>query len=229
MSDPITPLGPRQHAALFAWMAREVLARASDEGEALVRAGVRRYGQERGRRMALRATAAGHPLDMTHYLAYGEWRAAPGESARRLLQEAPDAHMEIVRCPWHASWQALGLMALGRLYCEEIDLALVRGFNPALMLEVERLLTAGAPCCEFIFHGVDLTQPVRLPAGILTVMPWDYHLGHLYWTLRRVLVAALGAVGEQAAQAALDTFAAHYGASAAAQVEAHQETDFSHI
>lgn len=227
MSDAAMSLGPSHHAALFAWIAREVLQRGGEAGEALVRAGVRRYGQERGRRMALRAMAAGHPLDMTHYLAYGEWRAAPGESVRRLLQEAPHAHMEIVRCPWHACWQALGLAALGRLYCQEIDLALVRGFNPALVLEVKRLLTEGAPCCEFIFRGADLTRPVTLP--VVTVMPWDYHLGHLYWTLYRVVAAALGDTGEQAMQAALAAFAAHYGASAADQVEAHQATDFALI
>lgn len=229
MSDPITSLGPRQHAALFAWIAREVMQRAGEEGEALIRAGIRRYGEERGRRMALRAWVARRPLDMTHYLAYGEWRATPGESVRRLLQEAPDAHMEIVRCPWHACWQALGLTTLGRLYCEEIDLALVRGFNPTLVLEVKRLLTAGAPCCEFVFRGADLTQPVSLPVGVPTVMLWDYHLGHLYWTLHRVLVEALGAMGEQAMRTALDTFAVHYGASAAAQVEAYRDTDFTDI
>ncbi len=69
------------HAPLFAWAARELCRAAGDRGEGIVRRAVRRYGEQRGRRMALRAQADGHPLDMVHYMAYGEWRAEQGEMA----------------------------------------------------------------------------------------------------------------------------------------------------
>jgi hypothetical protein len=74
MTGPIrSAFSPTHHALLFAWMSLEIIRRAgADEGECIVRSAVQRYGEQRGRRMALRAQANGHPLTMTHYLAYGE-------------------------------------------------------------------------------------------------------------------------------------------------------------
>ena len=65
------------HAMLFGWMARAVIQRVGEEkGEVVVRQAVRRYGEQRGRRMALRAEANGHPRSMTNYIVYGEWAAS---------------------------------------------------------------------------------------------------------------------------------------------------------
>ncbi len=216
-------LGPEQHALLFAGLAGVLLA--FPDGEAVVRAGVRQYGLERGGRMAQRARAARHPLDMTHYLAYSEWRAEPGASERHILQAAPDAHMQITRCPWQGAWAAEGLESVGRLYCEEVDPALVRGFNPALALEVRSLLTAGAACCDFLFCGADMAQPVDLPPG--TVQPWEYHLAHLYATLRRVAVERLGLPAQRALRLALEGWGARWGVEVAEAILAGQRADYS--
>jgi len=212
-----------------------------------MRIAVKKYGQERGRRMALRARANGHALSLAAYFNYGEWKASPpdvlpeGCSAwtqqAQWVEKAPRAHERITRCPWHEAWKANGLLAVGQLYCQEIDGALVSGFNPALAVDVLATLSSGAAACEFIFHDAKPIQPDSLTAGqkpVLqpgqpTQMPWEYHAGHLFATLEKVIAAELGEAGRAAVQAGLDEFARHFGEQAAGRVLAYRSVDFDRL
>ena len=192
-----------------------------------MRRGVRSYGEQRGHRMALRAEADGWPLDMNAYRAYGEWRAPEGSTAAELVREAPDPVQHVLECPWHRAWVDEGLMPYGRLYCLEVDHALARGFGPDTRLGVNSIKSSGDDCCEFVYHGADLESRVQ-PKG-QTVMPWEYHLGHLYKTMTEVLVEEMGEAGEEASREALDGFAARYGRDAARMVEVSAEADFDRL
>jgi len=215
------------HAMLFAYLAREAVARAGKaEGERIVRLAVRRYGEERGRRMALRAVADGLPLTMTTYLAYGEWRASADSMSREVLSTAPDAHTLVYLCPWHEAWIGADLVTYGRLYCLEIDEALVRGFNPSLVIDVKGSRPNGADCCDFVYHDGDLDDLPPSP-GACAVMPWSYHCGHLLSTVSRVLLAELGAPGQDALDAAMDAFRARYGDELAGIIEHESERNFT--
>ncbi|RIE05846.1 hypothetical protein SMC7_05445 [Candidatus Cryosericum terrychapinii] len=67
-------------AVLFAWVAREAIARMGEEvAVPVIRASVRPYGEQRGHRMALRAQQDGQPLSMASYLSYREWEVPAGE------------------------------------------------------------------------------------------------------------------------------------------------------
>jgi hypothetical protein len=219
---------PSHHALLFAWIAQEAIRRVgAGRGQAAVRAAVRQYGEQRGRRMAQRAQSDGRPPDMTSYLAYGEWRAASEafETARDATGEAP--RTLVLRCPWHQAWVEEGINQAGRLYCLEIDVALARGFSPALRLEVNGTRSNGAEACQFIYHGADLEALNEIQVDpSQTVKPWAYHLGHLFKTMRLALSAELGAEGEAAAEAGLEAFARRFGRAAADQVRSYLETDF---
>jgi hypothetical protein len=221
---------PTHHALLFAWIAQETLQRAGAEpGQAVLRRAVRQYGEQRGRRMAQRAQSAGRPLDMTSYLAYGEWQAAAEMFDTRLESAPQGARSLVFRCPWHQAWFENGLNDSGRLYCLEIDEALGRGFNPELRLEVQATRSNMAEACRFIYHGANLEalQEIQVDRS-RTVMPWDYHLGHLYQTMFAVLQADLGPAGEQAAQAGLAAFARRFGEQAAERIRAFQDANFDH-
>jgi hypothetical protein len=230
--------GPEHQALLFAWIAREVLTRPkgagpSIDGEAVIRRGVWRYGVQRGARMAQRAQAAGHPLDYLHYLAYSEWRARPGAFDLAVLESAPDLHQQVYRCPWHEAWAANGLMAYGRLYCLDIDRAVVYGFNPQLILEVNGTHTNGSAHCDFIFRGAGLTpdrerelDELRAGLGTDATLPWDYHTGHLYRVVGEVVAEVYGAESEAMLAAAMAAFGAHFGAAAAQVVAGYADTDF---
>jgi hypothetical protein len=211
------------HAMLFAWIARAVVARVgAGRGEDVVRRGVRRYGEERGHRMALRAQADGEPLTMAGYLAYGEWEVEPGETEKTTLDAASDVTTRVTKCPWHAAWAGSGLVEYGRLYCLEIDQALVRGFNTSLVLEVHRTLSNDDEPCEFVYRDVGTAI-----VGNGRIMPWEYHAGHLYSTMAQVIVEELGQPGKEAVAAALEEFAEHYGEEATRVIVAHRDTDFN--
>jgi L-2-amino-thiazoline-4-carboxylic acid hydrolase len=224
---------PTHHSLLFGWLTRAVIERVGESrGEAIMRRAVQHYGAQRGRRMALRARAGGRPLSVATYMAYGEWRAAPGEMEHELVDGPPHARERIRRCPWQTAWQAHGLLPYGRIYCLEIDGALVHGFNPALRVDVVGTQTNGAAQCEFVFHDVD---PMERPAGFEprrertgreTVMPWEYHVGHLFKTVEEVVVGDLGEAGRSAIAAGLADFARHFGHDAAQRVVAFRSVDF---
>ena len=128
---------PQHHALLFAWIAQEVIQRAgAARGEAILRAGVRQYGRQRGGRMAQRARHAGEALSMLAYLAYGEWRAAdPAAHQQEILSSSLDYTVHVLTCPWQRAWEEQGLLPYGRFYCLEIDNALAEGFNPFIISE----------------------------------------------------------------------------------------------
>ena len=224
------PFSATHHALLFAWISREVLQHTPQEqGEMVIRKGIRRYGEQRGRRMALRAQANGHALTMANYMAYGEWRAAEGEMGRKLNDESPHVRAFVRKCSWHTAWRDHDLMAYGRLYCLEIDEALVRGFNPELRLDVNSTQTNGDPCCEFVYHDANPGRAKPATPGDTALMPWDYHAGHLYKTVGEVVIEELGRVGREALDAALAEFARCYGEEAGSVVSAYWDTDFNRL
>ena len=219
---------PTHHALLFAWIAREVQRCAGKpRGEAIMRRAVRRYGEQRGRRMAMRARADGQPLDMTTFLAYGEWQAAEGVFDSSLESQPGAVRSLVFRCPWNQAWADYGLNDSGRLYCLEIDAAISRGFNPANRLEVKGTLSNGAEASEFVYHAASLDAlSQRQVDRNRTVLPWDYHLGHLYKTACDVVSEEMGEEGLAAMQAALVQFARQFGEEAAETVLAFRDTDF---
>lgn len=215
------------HALLFAWIARELVQRVGEKtGQSAVVKWVRRYGEERGRRMALRASASGDPLTVANYFVYGEWEAGEGEMEQGFTETSPHAKVLISKCPWFGAWEANGLVSFGRLYCQEIDGALLKGFNPALRIDVHGTLSNGATACEFVFLDARLTA-TRFSKK--AVMAWSYHLGHLYRTACEVLTESCGKAGQQAVDAAMEAFAGRFGTEALNLVLSHRDTDFTRL
>jgi hypothetical protein len=226
------------HALLFAWIAKAVVERVGERrGEAIIRKATRQYGEQRGRRMALRAQANKHVRSMLNYISYSEYRITPGEIELKMIERIPHARTYTSRCPWHGAWKENGLLAFGRLYCSEIDQALVHGFNPELQMDVISTLSDGAARCEFVYHNADITIPNYLlvqyrraiSPGLKAVKPWDYHVGHLFSTLEKVAVEELGQVGQEAIQAGLAEFAKRYGEQAMQKVVASRSKDYERV
>ena len=226
------------HALLHGWIAKAVVERAGEQrGEAIVRRAIRQYGEERGRRMALRAQANRHALSMPTYIGYSEYRLRRGVIPLKIIERSPDARVRIPRCPWHSAWKENDLLSLGRLYCLEVDKALVRGFNPELELDVNGTLPDGAAECEFVYRGANLTilnylkiQYRRMVSpGASAVMPWDYHVGHLFTTFEKVVEEELGHVGREAVEAGLAQFAERYGEQGMQRVAASRSIDFESV
>jgi hypothetical protein len=226
------------HADLFALLSRSVITHlGAERGEKIVRMAVRRYGEQRGYRMALRALRDGEPLTMLNYMAYGEWRGEESESEQHMVEMPPDVRSLVTRCPWNQAWRESDLLQVGRLYCLEIDHALVRGFNPALRLDVLSTLSNNERPCEFVFYDANLTpenlallnQKKSANQQKGAVMPWEYHAGHLFAAIKACLVAEVGDGGEVILQEALAGFAKRYGTEAVRTILSYQGVDFNSL
>ncbi|MBN2499929.1 MAG: L-2-amino-thiazoline-4-carboxylic acid hydrolase [Anaerolineales bacterium] len=239
VSEASSPLTATHHALLFAYLSRAVMQRVEvQRGEQIIRKAVRRYGVQRGRRMALRARANGDPQDMVNYFVYGEWEAADGEMAQEYKTASPDAEMLVHKCIWCDAWKAADLLEFGRYYCLEIDEALLQGYNPVLRMTVQGTQSNGAPYCAFTFHADpdDLNPENRERAAHKkaavtnsAVMLWAYHCGHLYKTVREIFIAEIGDHGKYAAEQALKDFAERFGKQAARVVISYRDVDFDSL
>ena len=115
--------------------------------------------------------------------------------AQETVEEDTSIRALVSRCPWANAWNDGDLVPYGRLYCQEIDKALVRGFNPELVIDVNSTLTNDGKPCEFVFHQAakpagDTLIYIQENAARITeqsVMPWEYHCGHLYKTFGEAL------------------------------------------
>lgn len=223
--DETTILTEKHHAVLFALLSRRVIPLFGQEaGEAAMREAVRRYGEQRGRRMAQRAVRDHQPLNLSTYLRYGEWRSATGEGRSIFEKQGENLLNQVQVCPWNNAWLEGDLQDYGRLYCLEIDAALVRGFNPDAWLEIRCTLSNDGDACEFIFHQAVL--PVEKAPEERTVMPWGYHCAHLFYTCLEVLKNSFGEAGGQAAENALGEFKDRYESIALEEIQRYASSDF---
>lgn len=229
---------PTHHALMMAWISRAVVnALGEDEGERIVRKAVVKYGNQRGRRMALRAKADGQPLTIDNYLAYAEVKVKKGDMKSKIVEKSPDARTHVTECAWYDAWEEHDLMPYGRYFCREIDEALVRGFDEGLVLEVTGTRSNGAAYCDFVFKDAHFTLPKMaglvwkraVSPGRRPVMPWEYHVGHLYKTLGEVIAEELGEEAVDVMAAALNEFTDKYGEAAGETVLAYDNTDFDRL
>ena len=97
---------PTHHALMVAWISEALVdAVGEEEGERIFRSGVVKYGNQRGRRMAMRAEANGHPLSMTNYFAYAEVMLKRSDLEMKLLERAPHVRWRASTCPWIVAWE----------------------------------------------------------------------------------------------------------------------------
>lgn len=229
---------PTHHALMMAWISKAVVDAVGEEkGEQIIRRAVVRYGNQRGRRMAMRAEANGHPQTMTNYFAYAEVKLKRGDFKMELLERSPHVRGRTSTCPWTVAWEKNDLMEYGRYFCREIDRAVVQGFNDDLVLEVNATMSNGAEYCDMTFVDANFTLPKMagvawkkmVSPGRSVVMPWEYHVGHLYKTLGEVITEELGEEAAEVMATALKDFTDRYGEAARDTVLAHQTTDFDRL
>ncbi len=225
----------RQHALLFAMISKSVIQETGvEKGEPVIRQAVLEYGRQRGKRMALRAKKYGHDLTMDNYFAYGEWAVPKGEMNYRFAEKYPHARMQIDQCPWYETWKSNNLLEFGKYYCREIDKALVHGFNPDLAIRVNSIRPDGGEVCDFVFKdaglsffkllGLMLKKKIR--PGKDAIMPLEYHCGHLYSTMGRVICREFGEKADILMENALKEAKAFFNENQISAIVSYKTTDF---
>jgi hypothetical protein len=218
------------HALLFAYVAREACRHFGEAGEAAALEGVRRYGERRGRRMAESAVARGYANDFVGCLLFGELDFAATGNVSAIEQGLPHVVTVASRCGWCNAWNAEGILEYGRLYCRDIDAAVMRGFNPAYRFAAEGTMANGDDLCRFVYPDCRLgpEEEERLRAGREQlggsgIRPFSFHTAELLGVLSQVLVERFGDGGREAVAAAMRAFALRFGDDAAAAVQSEAE------
>jgi hypothetical protein len=226
------------HALLFGWLSKALIEEVGEQkGKAVISKAVRKYGEERGRRMALRAKADGQALDVANFFTYAEYRAITGKLKARVAERSANLSLEASNCPWNDAWKENGLLPYGRLYCLDVDAAILHGFNTNLKMDIEGTLSDGAEKCRLVyreanlnlFRSLLLVYKRAIRPGKTVVMPWEYHVGHLFKTLETSIIEDLGELGRKASEYAIREFSKRYGESAAQRVLAFRTIDFTKI
>lgn len=113
---------------LFAHLAKEVIDRFGDEGEAAIRAGVQAFGEERGRNIAQRALENGLKNDSSNYLTSYDMERSNNFSC---TDKYGDGKVEQIftQCVFANQWMQDKTEKYGMLYCDVIDPAIAKAYN----------------------------------------------------------------------------------------------------
>jgi hypothetical protein len=118
-------------ARLFAHVSKAVIDKYGEEARDVIREGVRNFGEERGRDIARRAAAVGEPNEIQNYLPnYDMERSELFEY--ETINKEEEIEQNFTKCVFAETWQKDGMEDYGILYCDMIDPAIARGFNPNL-------------------------------------------------------------------------------------------------
>jgi len=227
---------PTHHAILFGFISKEIYSSCGQVGIDALKQVVKRYGKERGQRMAQRAIFHGDELSMENFLAYGEWTPGSEPMVNNVMKTTPNLITHVERCPWVDSWEQENILKFGKIYCTEIDEALVEGFNPDLTLKIHSTLSSGAKYCEFEYCNIALTPEIqksidekKIQLGKSRIKSWEYHTAHLYYTLLDELQKKCGEVGKTAVNHALTRFGKNFGQDFEQTILSYYNIDFTTI
>lgn len=150
VGDKYAVPGEKHLMHLLASVAREAEAEFGKKGLEMVERAVGRFGEERGRGIAQRAREAGKPLTLMNFFLHSDLNTAFGIEMTPELVDG-EFHVRIAKCGLNDWLKELRLEQYGKHYCIPVDIAILRGYNPKLKLEIKSRLTCGADCCHFVY------------------------------------------------------------------------------
>jgi hypothetical protein len=176
----------KNHAYIVGLFYKHLKASPGGAGIRVFIKATQRYAEQRGNRMALRALRDGQKLNFASYAAYGEWT---GTVHMDVTEERSNDRLIVTvsTCPWAETFAEMGLKDCGMVYCGEIDLGIVRGFNPYLDFELKSVLHNSEHCIQ-VFKNIDNAEKVPAPAD--GKKDWQYHCAHIFETMAGISKAA---------------------------------------
>lgn len=213
---------------------RQLADKCGEKGIAVFRKASEMYGENRGRRMALKALRDGNALDFDSYFAYGELICQPELNIDEVTAELGLVKEIALRCPWSEEFIAKNSKDCGNTYCRLIDTALVRGFNPALRIEVLRNMHDEGKCVflyrdSAIHEGTLDAQEHLFRPGQNEKRPMDFHCAELYHMYRSTIEMTFGEAAGELIEGARTYLLDLYGQEFLDCMDSYAGTDFSRI
>lgn len=189
------------------------------------------YAGQRGRRMAQRAIRDGQELTQSTYNYYGEWvntEEIKAEGCANCMIAQPDGTLKITQCPWFTQFKEMGLSKAGALYCQDLDSAISRGFNPELGYSVEQTLFDGGYCLHRLVAGC-VAEGAQRGKNPKSLKPFEYHCAHSYWAYNEVTASIFQTEGERVNESVLQDFEKDYGKEMTEKLKSYCDTNFNVI
>ncbi|MFX0033854.1 MAG: L-2-amino-thiazoline-4-carboxylic acid hydrolase [Candidatus Hodarchaeota archaeon] len=131
---------------LFCTIAEEVITEFGEKGKEVIGNAVKKYGEERGKRIANLVRTLGKELNLKNLFIYGDLDA---KSTLKYKPKIVEGNIEIVgrECVFCNGCNEWDKLEYGQIYCEFIDVSILKGYNPNLKMEVPSTLTKGDKKC----------------------------------------------------------------------------------
>lgn len=224
------------HATLIGLFYRVLKDRWGEAGGECFQRAIKRYAEQRGRRMALRAKAHGFDLDFFAYFTHGEW--APTQPPKLVGKSFANGNDWVIlnpECPWLSTFQEMELPDCAKAYCTLIDTHLLKGFNPALKLEVTSFLHSSEHC-TFQWKNAGLTvedwkqiAEIKKRYAGENVQSFDYHTGHVWKTFEEVIREIGGDENLLILKQVAKDFETSFGSRAMERVLVFKTMDFNRL
>lgn len=132
-------------AKLFCTLAEEVVSRFGEKGREAIVEAVKSYGEERGKRIAEVVKSLGKELNLKNFFIYNDFDA----TITTFTPEIVDGNLKITitKCLFAQGCKDWGKGEYGEIFCEHVDEATLRGYNPDLAFELSSNLTRGDKTC----------------------------------------------------------------------------------
>jgi predicted hydrocarbon binding protein len=133
---------------LFCTITEEIIDQFGEKGKNVIIEAVKKYGEERGRRIAENIRSMGKELTMKNFLIYGDLDSS---SILKYKPTIVDGNLEIIvrDCVFCNGCQEWNKLEYGKFYCQYIDEAVLKAYNPNLTLEIPSRMPMGDKKCHF--------------------------------------------------------------------------------
>ncbi len=139
----------RTLALLYFFLGREVIEEFGPGAEEVIRRAVRKYGDERGRKIREEVLARGLPLTVENLSKFYDLPLPLAWISEKIRSEENCLEKKVAYCPFAEEWKRLGGEKLGLIYCEQ-DLSMRKGYNPELDLKQFTNVLNDDPHCHTI-------------------------------------------------------------------------------
>lgn len=133
-------------ARIFCTLTEELISQFGEKGKETVINAVKKFGERRGREIAEIVKSLGKELTLKNYFIYSTF---DGEQTTKYKINLVNGNVELIirKCVFCDGCKDWDKLEYGKLYCDYIDEAILKGYNPNLKIEVPKALTRGDKRC----------------------------------------------------------------------------------
>ncbi|MFX1317016.1 MAG: L-2-amino-thiazoline-4-carboxylic acid hydrolase [Promethearchaeota archaeon] len=133
-------------AKFFCILSEKVITRFGEQGKETIIEAIKKYGERRGKDIAKIVKSLGKELTLKNYYVYNTFDTR--QTAKYKLNIVEGNIEAIIRdCVFCNGCKDWDMLEYGKIYCDYIDEAVLKGYNPDLNIEVPTTLTKGDKRC----------------------------------------------------------------------------------